>query len=87
MRIDQCDGKEPFASKLLADKVAGRNRRKDRGRRTYKCPHCRQWHLSGTSGRLKKIARAYLVKEDEDWTFVERGDVRALAEYVWSHVD
>ncbi len=88
MKIDQCDGKEPFASKALADKVAARKRKSPGGRKPYKCPHCRQWHLTGMGRKsMRRMAYDYLKRQDEDWTFSDPQDIRSMSEYVLASLD
>lgn len=38
---DACKGKQPFEAKTMADIAAKRVA----GRHSYRCPHCRLWHV------------------------------------------
>lgn len=38
----RCQGKEPFASRAMAQQVARRY-----GNAAYKCANCRKWHVGG----------------------------------------
>jgi hypothetical protein len=52
----QCDGKVGFNRLKLALLAAGRKR----GRRIYRCKHCRKWHVAS---RLSKYVRNRRTKE------------------------
>lgn len=54
----QCDGKEPFNSPQVAAKVARRRTaarkrggQQDRPLISYRCPHCRLFHVGGMGKR------------------------------------
>lgn len=49
---NQCVGKEPFSSFVLANAVAIRPRtqRKDK-MEAYRCPHCGFWHIGHRPGK------------------------------------
>lgn len=50
-RLSQCEGKVPFETYMLAEKVARRPARKERRRqRAYRCPLCGKYHI----GRVLK---------------------------------
>jgi hypothetical protein len=43
-----CEGKDKFASKPDAERVANRRRKKRSGAmraRAYRCPYCDHWHI------------------------------------------
>lgn len=40
----QCEGKEAYPSKELADKVVNRRNRNGRRLTVYRCPYCKNWH-------------------------------------------
>lgn len=54
-RLIQCIGKEPFASAVLAMRVASRSRKRHKGTprppRAYRCDLCGRWHIGGTDHR------------------------------------
>lgn len=50
-REASCDGKERFVTRALAERVAGRIARRDRGRiQSYSCRACGGFHVGSTAG-------------------------------------
>lgn len=44
-----CQGKEPFESRALAERLA-----RTRGNEAYKCKGCGKWHIGGRDTRPRK---------------------------------
>ena len=72
----QCIGKDAFKSPSLAAKVAKRMSRRDRQMHSFRCDHCRFWHVGSGNGarvswdtgkRIKDQKRGPKRKSYEDW--------------------
>lgn len=50
-RAGQCDGKESYTTRGLADRVVARRRKTDATLNVYRCPHCGGWHIGRSSRR------------------------------------
>lgn len=47
-QLAQCEGKVPFRTYQMADRVAKRRNRNGIRGKPYKCPHCGEYHIGSS---------------------------------------
>ncbi len=53
-QLAQCEGKIPFDSWGLAEKVAKRRHHNGKKGRPYRCPHCHKFHIGSTVRKSRR---------------------------------